>query len=81
MKTIPLNTYQSVLDVIRTWPSDQRLLLVQDVMKTLESTGTSTRPKCPTVDDALGLLATDQPAPSDSDVTQWLEERRMEKYG
>lgn len=33
-----------------------------------------------TIDEALGLLATEQPAPSDSEVEQWLEEHRMEKY-
>lgn len=40
-----------------------------------------TRPRQPTLDRALGLLATDRPAPSDAEVEQWLEERRQEKYG
>jgi hypothetical protein len=30
---------------------------------------------------ALGLLATDKPAPTDAEVEQWLEEYRQEKYG
>lgn len=34
-----------------------------------------------TLDRALGLLATDQPAPTDEEVEQWLEEHRQEKYG
>lgn len=29
----------------------------------------------------VGLLATDQPSPTDEEVERWLEERRMEKYG
>ena len=29
----------------------------------------------------VGLLATDRPPPTDKEVRQWLEERRMEKYG
>lgn len=40
-----------------------------------------TRTRKPTLDRALGLLATDQPAPTDADVEQWLEEHRQEKYG
>jgi hypothetical protein len=30
---------------------------------------------------AQGLLKTDRPAPTDEEVKQWLEERRMQKYG
>src|SRR5258708_1728333 len=29
----------------------------------------------------VGLLATDRPPPTDEEVKQWLEERRVEKYG
>ena len=34
-----------------------------------------------TLSQALGLLATDEPAPSDAEVTEWLREARLEKYG
>lgn len=34
-----------------------------------------------TLSQALGLLATDQPAPTDAEVEQWLAEVRLEKYG
>lgn len=39
------------------------------------------RPRRPTLDRALGLLATDRSAPTDAEVQQWLEEHRQEKYG
>jgi hypothetical protein len=29
----------------------------------------------------VGLLATDQPPPTDEEVERWLDEHRMEKYG
>jgi hypothetical protein len=29
----------------------------------------------------VGLLATDQPPPTDEEVERWLEEHRMDKYG
>ncbi len=42
---------------------------------------TSPHIKRNTLKDALGLLATDQPPPSDEEVQMWLDEHRMEKYG
>ena len=37
-------------------------------------------PRPRTLSQALGLLATDQPAPTDADVEKWLTEARLEKY-
>jgi hypothetical protein len=34
-----------------------------------------------TLSQALGLLATEQPAPTDAEVKKWLTEARLEKYG
>ncbi len=34
-----------------------------------------------TLSQALGLLATSAPPPSEEEVKQWLEEHRTEKYG
>jgi hypothetical protein len=51
------------------------------VLKSLEPAIKADRPKGKTLDKALGLLATDQPPLSDSEVRQWLDKRRMEKYG
>jgi hypothetical protein len=74
-------TYESVLEVVRTWPPDKRFLLIQDVMKTLEMAFHTERKKRQTAGEALGLLTTGSPAPSDTEIQQWLEEHRMEKYG
>ena len=52
------------------------------MLKTLEPEFKMTRPKRrKTLNKALGLLATNQPAPSDEEIEQWLDEYRMEKYG
>ena len=42
-------------------------------------TGSSGRTK--TLDRALGLLTVGQNAPTDAEIAQLLEERRLEKYG
>lgn len=81
METTTYHTYEAVLDVVRTWPPEKRFLLIQDVIKTLEPTFRAGGARQPTAEKALGLLATEQPAPSDTEVQQWLEEHRMEEYG
>ena len=66
--------YKEVLEVVLKWPPDKRFALIQDLLVTLAPSETEkTRRK--TLEKALGLLATDQPAPSDSDVKQWLHEQ------
>lgn len=69
--------YEVILAAVQQWPAPQQMALVQDVLKTLELA----RPRQATLSRALGLLATDQPAPTDEEVKQWLDEHRMEKYG
>ncbi len=81
MDTLATTSYQTVLNTVRQWPPDRRFALVQDVINTLASEVAHPRPRHKTLEKALGLLATDQPAPSDAEIQQWLDEHRMEKYG
>jgi len=73
-------SYQAVLNAVRQWSPDRRFALVQNVLNTLASEAPSPRPRCKTLEKALGLLATGQPAPSDAEIQQWLDEHRVEKY-
>lgn len=68
-------TYQKVLEIVRRWPDARRFTLVQDVLKKAHPR------KKQTLSQALGLLATSAPPPSDEEVKPWLEEHRTEKYG
>ena len=81
MNVLKADSYETVLKTVRQWPPDRRLALVRDVINTLSPEVISSRPKRRTLEKALGLLATCQPIPSDAQVQQWLEERRMEKHG
>lgn len=81
MDTRKTINYETVLNTVRQWPSDRRFALVQDVLSTLATEVSSPRPRHKTLEKALGLLATSQPAPSDAEIEQWLDEHRMEKYG
>ena len=73
-------SYQTVINIVRRWPPDRRFALVHDVFETLLPEMSPPRRKRKTLNEALGLLATEQPAPSDAEIQQWLDERRMEKY-
>jgi len=77
MSVLKTDSYETVLKTVRQWPPDRRFALVRDVINTLSPEVVPSRPKRKTLGKALGLLA----IPSDAEVQQWLDERRMEKYG
>jgi hypothetical protein len=81
MNALKASSYENVLQTIRQWPPDRRFALVRDVINTLSEEVFSPRPRRKTLERALGILATSQPAPSDAEIQQWLDERRVEKYG
>ena len=75
--------YDNVLNIVRQWTMAERYALLQDVLKTLAPEAAESALPCVrerTLQRALGLLATEQPAPTDEEVQQWLDEHRMEKY-
>jgi dihydroneopterin aldolase len=80
MSISDIENYKSVLNIIQGWSQEQRVSLVQDVLKTLSNEMKTDEPK-ETLKKALSLLNPVIPAPSDSEIKEWLEEHRMEKYG
>ena len=76
--SVQIVDYETILALVRSWPATQRFTLVQDVLGTLAPTEREPRR---TLEQARGLLATEQPAPSDHDVARRLDERRSERYG
>lgn len=81
MDTMNARTYEDVLRIIHGWPPARRFSLVHDVLRMLAAETERDQPRAPTLTEALGMLATDRPAPSDAEVDAWLDERRMRKYG
>ena len=81
MQTVENIQYRTVVEQIKEWPVDERLALVQDILRTLQPQLDVSEHQEETLDKALGLLASQYPAPTDDTVKQWLHERRMEKYG
>ena len=81
LNTAKTSSYDTVLQTVRQWPPERRFALVRDVINTLAEETSSSRSRHETMGKALGLLATDKPAPSDSEIKRWLDERRVEKFG
>lgn len=74
-------SYEGVLKIVGQWPVAQQIALIEDVLKSVSPRIEPPRHRQPTIDRAFGLLATDQPAPTDEEVKRWLDEHRVEKYG
>lgn len=74
-------SYESVLKIISQWPASRQMALVEEVLKTVSPRVEPPKERRRTIDEALGMLATDKAAPTDEEVKQWLDEHRMEKYG
>jgi hypothetical protein len=77
--------YTAVLRQITAWPRSARLALLRDVLDTLadqeEIVEMSTSRSRPALHEVAGLLKTDEPPPTDDQVEQWLEERRIQRFG
>lgn len=74
-------TRDEVLKTVHTWPPAERISLAEELLRSLIPDIQKTRPRRNTLKKALGLLATDAPAPSDEEIRRLLDERRMERYG
>lgn len=59
---------------------DEKHTLEKDAQVQQAAVSAPTHPKKNTLKKALGLLATNGPAPTDEEVEQWLREHRLEKY-
>lgn len=78
--------YDELIQVVSKWSPALKFTLIQELLRSLEpamATLQSAGYKEPTntLDQALGLLATDEAAPDDDGVKKILADARMERYG
>jgi hypothetical protein len=81
MQTVETTQYRTVIEQVKEWPADERLALVQDILRTLKPQFVAADRQEGTLNRALGLLASQYPTPTDDTIQQWIHEKRMEKYG
>lgn len=65
--------------VLKLTPSD-RLALISVIIESLQDTTVTQPDRSGAIRRMRGLLKTEQPAPTDDEVTAMLKERRVEKY-
>jgi len=73
--------YRDVFEIVRHWPSEARREFVRDVEKTLADERRAGPTRGFSADEAIGLLKSDRPAPTDEECDRILEEELMRKYG
>ena len=61
-------------------PPSERLALVSAIIESLQNTSIARTERSNAIQRMRGLLKTDQPAPTDREIAEMLEERRVEKY-
>lgn len=74
----------TILEVTRNWPLADQMALAQAILRVVSErlAEDQTRPQRPSWREMAGLAATlGKEPPSDERVAQWLDERRMNKYG
>ena len=76
MSVVQQDDIQQVWDRIKAWPQPTRLSLASKILQSLEAE--QTRPK-KSLADLVGILATDQPPPTDEDVERILRGRAAEE--
>ncbi|HLJ81543.1 MAG TPA: hypothetical protein VKT52_08665 [Ktedonobacterales bacterium] len=83
MATTPLDR-DTILQAVENWPLDDQVTLARLILEraSTQSGGASDQSHDQTTWDALyGIASNGRTPPSDEQVAEWLDERRMEKYG
>jgi hypothetical protein len=69
--------YRDVFEIVRQWPPEARRELVRDVEKTLTDRGPARPTRGVSAEEAIGLLKSDRPAPTDEECDRILEEELL----
>jgi hypothetical protein len=75
-------TREMIVNTIREWSIEEQIAVVEDILEIVKSENRTPKGKrAKTLHRALGIAATNKPAPDDETVEQWRRERLEEKYG
>jgi ClpP class serine protease len=81
MQTTASAQYKTILAQVTTWSAEERLSLIREILRTHKEELKRVQRDKGTLDSALGLLATDAPAPTDETIHRWISEHKEKKYG
>jgi hypothetical protein len=73
---------EAVVEQVKSWPPETRIALARRVLETLEPRGAPSRTERGySAEEVIARLKMPQPAPSDAECQQILEEELARKYG
>ncbi len=78
---VPSTDYETIRAIIHGWSPDLRAALIHDLINTLVKETEEPNPRLEKLSDAIGILNMGQPAPTDEEVEQMIQEHRETKYG
>ena len=81
MGTVQADEYAQVVGTVRSWPSELRLSLAEELLRTLYPELRRSGPRGVPAEQVRGIGAGKSPPPDDETVKKWIEEHRMEKHG
>jgi len=70
-----------VLNSVKTWVPEMRIVLARKILETLAPSKISEPPRKMSLDQVFGLLKTDFPPPDDEECAKIIEEERLRKHG
>ncbi|MGH2517231.1 MAG: hypothetical protein ACRDHP_16400 [Ktedonobacterales bacterium] len=77
----PTRDRENILKAVQEWSPDEQIALVRDILEHLSGPFIEEPTAPPDSRGLAGLLANGRIPPTDEEVAQWLDERRVEKYG
>ena len=79
------NEIADVVDRVKSWPAAMRITLARKILESVEKAAgpepTPLSARGPSAAEVMAMFKTDRPAPNDAEVSQWIDDHRMEKYG
>jgi hypothetical protein len=82
MSTVETSELTDVLNRVKNWSPESRIVLARRILETLETAQPPTRGlPARSVQELIGIGAGDSPPPGDETVRRWIDEHRREKYG
>ncbi|HID53522.1 MAG TPA: hypothetical protein EYP41_16005 [Anaerolineae bacterium] len=80
MEKVQTKNHREILQNVLDWPPHQQIDLAHELLKIAASKKRDSQ-RQELFEQAVGLLATDEPPPTDEEIARILEEERMKKYG
>jgi hypothetical protein len=73
--------HEAIEQAIAAWPVEEQIALARQILERASKPAPPQPTERSTWEALYGIASTGQEPPSDEQVAQWLDERRMNKYG